>query len=74
MSLSGGADSSAVSCLVALMVELAAADLGADGLRRALAYIPYVDGLLGRPAVTADAVGRIANASSNDAESVGCDC
>jgi NAD+ synthase (glutamine-hydrolysing) len=42
VSLSGGADSSAVSCLVALMVELAAADLGPEGLRRALAYIPPV--------------------------------
>jgi NAD+ synthase (glutamine-hydrolysing) len=42
VSLSGGADSSAVSCLVALMVELAAADLGPDGFRRALAYIPAI--------------------------------
>ena len=42
VSLSGGADSSAVSCLVALMVELAAADLGPDGLRRALAHIPSI--------------------------------
>jgi NAD+ synthase (glutamine-hydrolysing) len=41
VSLSGGADSSAVSCLVALMVELAAAELGLDGLGRALAYIPW---------------------------------
>jgi NAD+ synthase (glutamine-hydrolysing) len=44
VSLSGGADSSAVSCLVALMVELAAAELGADGFRRALAYIPTIQG------------------------------
>ena len=31
VSLSGGADSSAVACLVALMVELAVAELGRDG-------------------------------------------
>jgi len=42
VSLSGGADSSAVSCLVALMVELAAADLGPEGFRRALAHIPAI--------------------------------
>lgn len=38
VSLSGGADSSAVSCLVALMVRLAFADLGADEMGRRLAY------------------------------------
>ena len=32
VSLSGGADSSAVACLVALMVEMAVAELGAEGV------------------------------------------
>jgi len=39
VSLSGGADSSAVSCLVALMVHFAAAELGMDGLKKKLAHI-----------------------------------
>jgi len=40
VSLSGGADSSATSCLVAMMVELASAELGREGFRSALGHIP----------------------------------
>jgi NAD+ synthase (glutamine-hydrolysing) len=39
VSLSGGADSSAVSCLVALMAHFAAAELGMDGLAKKLGHI-----------------------------------
>ena len=39
VSLSGGADSAAVSCLVALMVRRALAELGADGLASRLHYL-----------------------------------
>jgi NAD+ synthase (glutamine-hydrolysing) len=39
VSLSGGADSSAVSCLVSMMVHFAAAELGLDGLKQKLAHI-----------------------------------
>ncbi|HEU5059442.1 MAG TPA: nitrilase-related carbon-nitrogen hydrolase, partial [Kofleriaceae bacterium] len=39
VSLSGGADSSAVSCLVALMAHVAAAELGMDGVREKLPHI-----------------------------------
>ncbi|HTE52465.1 MAG TPA: NAD(+) synthase [Kofleriaceae bacterium] len=39
VSLSGGADSAAVSCLVALGVHFAAAQLGLDGLKAKLAHI-----------------------------------
>ncbi|MBN1946005.1 MAG: NAD(+) synthase [Bradymonadales bacterium] len=42
VSLSGGADSSATACLVALMAQLASDELGLDGLKKKLAYI---DGL-----------------------------
>ncbi|HOA60838.1 MAG: NAD(+) synthase [Verrucomicrobia bacterium] len=38
VSLSGGADSSAVSCLVALSFELALGELGAEGVRAKLAH------------------------------------
>ena len=39
VSLSGGADSSAVSCLVALMVEMAYAELGEEEFHQALRHI-----------------------------------
>ncbi len=39
VSLSGGADSAAVTCLVALGIHLAAAQLGLDGLEARLAHI-----------------------------------
>ena len=40
VSLSGGADSSAVSVMVAMMVKLGLADLGRDGFLQRLAYMP----------------------------------
>jgi NAD+ synthase (glutamine-hydrolysing) len=40
VSLSGGADSSATACLVALMTELASKDLGERGFQAALAHVP----------------------------------
>ncbi len=44
VSLSGGADSSATSCLVAIMTELASVELGTEGLRDALAHVPALQG------------------------------
>jgi NAD+ synthase (glutamine-hydrolysing) len=43
VSLSGGADSAAIACACAKMVDLAQADLGLDGLKRTLAYVPDMD-------------------------------
>ncbi|MBL9134875.1 MAG: NAD(+) synthase [Verrucomicrobiales bacterium] len=40
VSLSGGADSSSIACLVALMVEFGCRELGVDGFLRKLAHIP----------------------------------
>ncbi|RMH21477.1 MAG: NAD(+) synthase [Acidobacteria bacterium] len=40
VSLSGGADSSAVACLVAIGLRLSAAELGLDGLKAKLAHLP----------------------------------
>jgi NAD+ synthase (glutamine-hydrolysing) len=40
VSLSGGADSSLVTCLIAMMARLALAELGPDGLAEKLAYAP----------------------------------
>jgi len=42
VSMSGGADSSAVACLAALAVRFAAKDLGLDGVRARLAHVPAV--------------------------------
>jgi len=42
ISLSGGADSTACACLVAQMCQLATADLGLDGVKERLGYIPGV--------------------------------
>ncbi len=42
VSLSGGADSAAVSSLVSISLELALKELGSDGLRGKLGYIPYL--------------------------------
>jgi len=39
VSLSGGADSSSVACLIGYMVERAVAELGEDGFRQRLSYI-----------------------------------
>jgi NAD+ synthase (glutamine-hydrolysing) len=42
VSLSGGADSSAVCCLVRLMAELAIAELGVAGVHERMAHIPGI--------------------------------
>lgn len=43
VSLSGGADSSALVMLIRLMVELGTAELGIEGFRSRLSYIPGID-------------------------------
>ncbi len=42
VSLSGGADSASVACLIALMVRLAVAELGIEGVRTKLSYLPVL--------------------------------
>jgi NAD+ synthase (glutamine-hydrolysing) len=42
LSLSGGADSSALCCLVGYMVRFSVKELGLDGVKKKLAYIPTV--------------------------------
>lgn len=43
VSVSGGADSSSVACLVALMVEMASAELGPEAFRAALAHVAALE-------------------------------
>lgn len=45
VSLSGGADSSAISCLVAQMVQFAANEIGLEGLRRKFSYLRGIDSI-----------------------------
>lgn len=45
VSLSGGADSSAIACLVYLMVRLVRSELGDDGMRQRLNYLEGTAGL-----------------------------
>lgn len=52
VSLSGGADSSSIVCLVSLMVEFGCADLGIPGFAGKLAHIPAVQGLTEPRAIT----------------------
>jgi NAD+ synthase (glutamine-hydrolysing) len=53
VSLSGGADSALVSCLVSMMVRLAEADLGADGVAARLSYAKAAAAPTGRDRVRA---------------------
>jgi NAD+ synthase (glutamine-hydrolysing) len=53
VSLSGGADSALVACLCAMVVRLAEADLGAEGVGRRLSYAPAVAAAQGRDRVRA---------------------
>jgi NAD+ synthase (glutamine-hydrolysing) len=53
VSLSGGADSALVACLVSMMVRLAEADLGADGIASRLSYAPAAAAAAARERVRA---------------------
>jgi NAD+ synthase (glutamine-hydrolysing) len=55
VSTSGGADSSAVACLAAIMVEMAWRELGAEGFRQALGHVPALENV----AEPREAVGRL---------------
>ncbi len=47
ISLSGGADSSSAACLVRIAIDLALAELGADGVREKLGHLDLPDGVDG---------------------------
>ena len=51
VSISGGADSSAVACLIALMVERGVHELGLEGFRERLGYVPETAQLTGERAL-----------------------
>ncbi|MEM1206189.1 MAG: NAD(+) synthase [Acidobacteriota bacterium] len=73
VSLSGGADSAATSCLAALSLRLPAAELGPEGLRRKLAHLgpteepEDLDGLVGRLLLCAYQSTRNSSETTRDA-------
>jgi NAD+ synthase (glutamine-hydrolysing) len=65
ISLSGGADSAAVTVLCALSNQLAAAELGLDGLKARLGYIPMVRTATGLPEVQSAMITTLYQATRN---------
>ncbi len=65
VSLSGGADSAAVSCLVALMVRFAAEDIGWEGFRKKLGHVADPGGLGDPAAAVAQLLTCVYQASAN---------
>jgi len=65
VSLSGGADSTAVSCLVAQAVHLAAAEIGLDGLKKKLSFLRGIEAITGDGELIERLLTCVYQASSN---------
>lgn len=68
VSLSGGADSSAVSCLAAMMVRFGVAELGLDGFLNKLAYIARLAGCGNEREIIARLLACVYQASANSSQ------
>jgi NAD+ synthase (glutamine-hydrolysing) len=68
VSLSGGADSSAVACACACMVDFALQDLGLEGLKRVLGYVPGVTQAQGAREVVHAILTTVYQATRNSGE------
>lgn len=68
VSLSGGADSSLVTCLVAMMARLALAELGAEGLADKLAYAPELGNAQGERALVGRLLTTVYQSTRNSSE------
>jgi NAD+ synthase (glutamine-hydrolysing) len=68
VSLSGGVDSSAASCLVALMVERACEELGFAGFRNKLSYISWMKGVKNKAQVMGKILGCIYQRTTNSSK------
>ncbi|MEY4669338.1 MAG: hypothetical protein RL518_2037 [Pseudomonadota bacterium] len=68
VSLSGGVDSSAASCLVALMVERASRELGFAGFKRKLSYISWMRSVKNEAQVMKRILGCIYQRTSNSSK------
>ncbi len=68
VSLSGGVDSSAASCLVALMVERACKELGFSGFAKKLSYISWMKSAKNRAQVMKKILGCIYQHAANSSK------
>ena len=68
LSLSGGADSSAVACLVGLMVDLGCRELGCEGFRKRLHYIADLQGCKNESEMKAVLLTCVYQRSNNSSE------
>jgi NAD+ synthase (glutamine-hydrolysing) len=68
VSLSGGADSAAVTCLVSLSLEMALAELGADSLKTKLSHIRQLPEKLTAKTLTAALLTTAYQATANSGE------
>jgi NAD+ synthase (glutamine-hydrolysing) len=68
VSLSGGADSSLVACLVASMARLALGELGREGLAEKLAYAPELVNVEGERGLVAKLLTTVYQATRNSSE------
>jgi NAD+ synthase (glutamine-hydrolysing) len=68
VSLSGGADSAAVACLSALMVRMAAGEIGLDGIHERLGHVPEVSALSSERALVHRLVTTVYQATKNSSE------
>ncbi len=65
VSLSGGADSSAVSCLISLMIKFGIQFLGLDGFLKKLAYFKEIQGAQGYDDIIGQTLTCVYQASAN---------
>jgi NAD+ synthase (glutamine-hydrolysing) len=68
VSLSGGADSSAVACLVSLMVRFAVAELGIDGVAEKLSYMEGLSRLVSERELVSALLTTAYQATKNSSE------
>ncbi len=68
VSLSGGADSSAVACLVALTIQLATRELGIDGFKSKLSHVPVLSSRDTVPELTASLLSCVYQSTRNSSE------
>lgn len=68
VSLSGGVDSSAASCLVALMVERACKELGFAGFTKKLSYISWINSVANEAQVMRRILGCIYQRTTNSSQ------
>ncbi|MGN6368997.1 MAG: NAD(+) synthase [Phycisphaerae bacterium] len=65
VSLSGGVDSAAVSCLAALMIETAVAEIGREGFLQKLAHLPGLAAAPDLPALTQNLLTTVYQSTAN---------